>query len=332
MGVELLDECPVFASCMAECGRALGRWVEWDVVGVLRDGGGGWLSRVDVVQPVLWAVMVSLAAVWRSCGVEPGAVVGHSQGEIAAAVVSGGLSLEDGARVVALRSRALRVLSGRGGMVSVAASVGVVGEWIAAWPGRLSVAAVNGPAATVVSGEAGALDELLVVWGREGVRARRVPVDYASHSPAVDELKERILADLAPITPRPHTIPFCSAVTGRPMDTETLDAAYWFTNLRETVRFEGAVRELAGRGFGAFLEMSAHPVLLVGIEETLEQAGVSGLVVGSLRRNDGGLRRLMTSLARAHTHGLAVDWTPLLPGGHAVDLPTYAFQHRRYWL
>ncbi|WP_268987374.1 SDR family NAD(P)-dependent oxidoreductase [Streptomyces radicis] len=332
MGVELLDVSPVFASRMAECGRALGAFVEWDLVEVLRCGDGGWLGRVDVVQPVLWAVMVSLAAVWRSHGVEPGAVVGHSQGEIAAACVCGALSLEDGARVVALRSRALRVLSGRGGMVSVAAPVGVVGELIGAWPEVLSVAAVNGPGATVVSGESGALEELLAVLGREGVRARRVPVDYASHSPAVDELRDEVLAATADVRWRSPQVPFCSAVSGGLVEAGGLDAAYWFTNLRETVRFEDAVRELAGRGFGSFLEMSAHPVLLVGIEETLEDVGVPGLVVGSLRRHDGGMRRLMTSLARAHTHGLAVDFTPLLPGGHAVDLPTYAFQRRRYWL
>ncbi|WP_042177232.1 type I polyketide synthase, partial [Streptomyces sp. NBRC 110035] len=183
MAVELLETSPVFAQRMSACADALAPHVEWsllDVVGGV-EGAASW-ERVDVVQPVLWAVMVSLAEVWRSCGVEPAAVVGHSQGEIAAACVAGGLSLEDAALVVALRSRALRALSGLGGMVSVACGVSVVGELVGRWEGRVSVAAVNGPSSVVVSGDADALDELLVVCEAQGVRARRVAVDYASHS------------------------------------------------------------------------------------------------------------------------------------------------------
>ncbi|NEE55196.1 acyltransferase domain-containing protein, partial [Streptomyces sp. SID8455] len=139
-------------------------------------------ARVDVVQPVLWAVMVSLAEVWRSFGVPVDGVVGHSQGEVAAACVAGGLSLDDGARVVALRSRAVGVLAGRGGMASVPLPVDVVRERIAPWTGRLSVAAVNGPSVTVVSGDADAVTALVDELVGEGVRARSVEVDYASHS------------------------------------------------------------------------------------------------------------------------------------------------------
>src|SRR5205807_6534510 len=154
MGRELAEVCPVFAARLAECQQALAPFVDWDPSELLD------LDRVDVVQPVLWAVMVSLAAVWQAAGVTPDAVVGHSQGEIAAATVAGVLSLEDGARVVALRSRALTALAGHGGMVSVAEPAGQVGRRLAAWDGRLSVAAVNGPAQVVVSGEPRALAEL----------------------------------------------------------------------------------------------------------------------------------------------------------------------------
>ncbi|WP_160310970.1 type I polyketide synthase, partial [Streptomyces sp. 150FB] len=161
MAADLLGSAPVFAERMAECERALGVHVEWSLAAVLRgEVGAPSLARVDVVQPVSWAVMVSLAALWRSYGVEPDAVVGHSQGEIAAACVSGLLSLEDAALVVALRSRALVALSGLGGMVSVAEPVDQVAERLKAWEGRLSVAAVNGPSSVVVSGDADAIDGL----------------------------------------------------------------------------------------------------------------------------------------------------------------------------
>ncbi|MEU0692019.1 type I polyketide synthase, partial [Streptomyces uncialis] len=235
MAAELLDESVVFAQRMAECERALAPYVDWSLTGVLRSAGV--LARVDVVQPVLWAVMVSLAEVWRSFGVVVDAVVGHSQGEIAAACVAGGLSLEDGARVVALRSRAVGVLAGRGGMASVPLPVDDVRERIAPWDGGLSVAAVNGPSSTVVSGDADAITELVTGLVGDGVRARRIEVDYASHSAHVDEIRDVLLGDLAGIAPVSGSVPFFSTVTGGWLDTASLDASYWFRNLRETVRF-----------------------------------------------------------------------------------------------
>ncbi|MGW0608879.1 type I polyketide synthase, partial [Streptomyces sp. NPDC002640] len=162
MAVELLDSSAVFRESVAECEAALSEFVGWSLSDVLRgvEGAPG-LERVDVVQPVLFAVMVSLAAVWRSVGVVPSAVVGHSQGEIAAACVAGALSVRDAARVVALRSAALVRLSGKGGMGSVSLPAAVVESRLASWGGRLSVAAVNGPSSTVVSGDADALAELV---------------------------------------------------------------------------------------------------------------------------------------------------------------------------
>ena len=216
MGRELAVSCPVFASRLAECGRALAPFVDWSLEQVLAGAADAPpLMTADIVQPVLWAVMVSLAAVWEAAGVVPDVVAGHSQGEIAAATVAGILSLEDAARVVALRSRALLSLAGRGGMVSVAEPAAAVRDRLAAWGERLSVAAVNGPAATVVSGEPDALAELIAVCDSAGVRARPVPVDYASHGPQVEEIRDEILAALAGITPRPARVPMISAMTGQ---------------------------------------------------------------------------------------------------------------------
>ncbi|MEU5077588.1 acyltransferase domain-containing protein, partial [Streptomyces asoensis] len=288
------------------------------------------------VQASLWAVMVSLAAVWRSVGIEPGAVIGHSQGEIAAAVVAGALSVQDGARVVVLRARAIaQSLSGHGGMVSVAAGADRVRELIAAWGERISIASVNGPSSTVVSGESVSLDELMVACESEGIRARRIAVDYASHSPQVESIREQVTDALADVEPRTAHVPFYSTVTGSLIDTSGLDAGYWVTNLRQEVRFDATVRELLADGFGYFVECSPHPVLTVGMQETFDDvADVQAVALGTLRRDEGGPERFLTSAAEGYVRGLAVDWQILFAGTGAqwADLPTYAFQREWFWL
>ncbi|MGW0886301.1 SDR family NAD(P)-dependent oxidoreductase, partial [Streptomyces sp. NPDC002671] len=336
MAAELLDSSPVFAERIGECAAALAPFVDWSLTDILRSTDDeAWLEQVDVVQPVLWAVMVSLAEVWRSYGVEPAAVIGHSQGEIAAAAVAGALSIQDAAKVVALRSKAIRALSGRGGMVSVSLGVEAVQERLTAWNGRLGVAAVNGPAVVVVSGDADALDELLAACEADGVRARRIAVDYASHCAHVEEIEDVLLRELADITPRTGSVPFYSTVTAEVVDTTVLDAGYWYRNLRQTVRFADTVRALLDDGFRLFIESSAHPVLTMGVEQTAETHINSPVTaVGSLRRDEGGLKRLLTSAAEAFVGGASVDWAGLFEGTGArhVELPTYAFQHQRYWI
>ncbi|MEU9487612.1 type I polyketide synthase [Streptomyces decoyicus] len=335
MAVELLDSSPVFAGRLAECEAALEPFTDWSLCEVLRgvEGAPG-LDRVDVVQPVLWAVMVSLAEVWRAHGVEPAAVVGHSQGEIAAACVAGALSLEDGARVVALRSKAIRALSGRGGMVSVALSSSEVSELIESWGGRVSVAAVNGPASVVVSGDADALDELRDVCRDREVRARRIDVDYASHSAHVESIREELLTVLGPVVPRASEVPFFSTAMGEWLDTAEMGAGYWYANLRRTVEFAPAIEALTAAGHHTFVEVSPHPVLTVPLQETVEDAGADAVVTGTLRRDDGGLPRLFTSLGELYVNGVDVDWSAVFADRrpHRVELPTYAFQRQRFWL
>ncbi|PNG92158.1 Erythronolide synthase [Streptomyces malaysiensis] len=340
MAAELLDASPVFAESFAACADALAPYVEWSPLDVVRGRPGApSLDRVDVVQPVLWAVMVSLARVWRSHGVEPAAVVGHSQGELAAACVAGVLSLEDAARLVALRSRLIGgELAGRGGMVSLPRPVDEAESLVAPWGERICVATVNGPASTVVAGDAAALDELTAACERDGVRARRVPVDYASHTPQVERIRTRLLEAAAPIAPRPGGLPMYSTVTGALLDGASADAEYWYRNLRETVRFEQATRALADAGHTVFIEVSPHPVLIPGIEQTVERtprntsAARDAVAVGTLRRDEGGRERLLTALAELFVAGGAVEWSTALEGGRPVDLPTYAFRARRYWL
>ncbi|XNM96390.1 SDR family NAD(P)-dependent oxidoreductase [Streptomyces sp. Inha503] len=328
MAAGLLDSCEVFAAELAACDVVLSAYVSWSVRDVLR---GGWgLDRVEVLQPVLFAVMVSLAALWRACGVRVAGVVGHSQGEVAAAYVAGALSLEDAVRVVVVRSRLVgESLSGCGGMVSVSLSEDVVRGVLG---GGVGVAAVNGPGSVIVSGEDEVLAELLVRWEAEGVRARRIAVDYASHSDQVGVLEERLRASLADIRPRAGTVPFYSTVTGGVLDTEGLDGDYWYRNLRDTVLFQQAVTSALEDGHTAFVEVSPHPVLLAGVEQTAEAAGVPIAAVGTLRRDEDDVTRFLTSLAEAFTAGCTVDWRRIAGQGAHVELPTYAFQRNRYWL
>ncbi|MFF9587601.1 SDR family NAD(P)-dependent oxidoreductase, partial [Streptomyces achromogenes] len=335
MALELLETSPVFAERMAECAAALAEFTDWSLLDVLRGGPGApGLDRVDVVQPALWAVMVSLAGLWRSLGVEPDAVLGHSQGEIAAACVAGALSLRDAAQVVALRSQALGTLAGTGGMVSVALSADELRTRLARWGDRIAVAAVNGPRSVVVSGDPGALEELIASCEADGVRARRVPVDYASHSPHVEAIRDRLLRDLAGITPTAPDTAFRSTVADAPAEPAALDAGYWYRNLRHTVDFDTATRDLLRQGHGIFIEVSAHPVLTMAIQETCEEEHTDAVAVPTLRRGEGGLTRLLLSAAEGYVRGLDVHWPAVLEGrgARAVTLPGYAFQHRRYWL
>ncbi|WP_214104276.1 type I polyketide synthase [Acrocarpospora catenulata] len=333
MGRQLLEESPVFAGRMAECAAALEPFVDWSLLDVIRQTEDApSLDRVDVVQPVSFAVMVSLAAVWESLGVRPDAVVGHSQGEIAAAVVAGGLSLQDGARVVALRSRLIADrLAGLGAMASVALPVEQVRERLAVWDGRLSVAAVNGPRSVVVAGEVAAVEELVERLAAEEVRVRRIAVDYASHSAQVDLIGEELAQVLAGVVAQPVRVPMLSTVTGQWVEGPELDARYWCDNLRNTVAFAPAIGQLLEQWYRAFAEVSPHPVLTVGIGECVDEAAVDAVISGTLRRDEGGLDRLLVSAAELFVRGVAVDWQAVLPGGRQVDLPTYAFQHQRFW-
>ncbi|WP_431784898.1 SDR family NAD(P)-dependent oxidoreductase, partial [Streptomyces chumphonensis] len=335
MGRGLLVSSPVFAERLAECEAALAPHVEWSLREVLSGEDEGWLGRVDVVQPVLWAVMVSLAAVWESFGVEPAAVIGHSQGEIAAAVVAGALSVADGARVVALRSAAIREeLAGRGGMLSLATGAEQAAAWVEPFEGRVSVAVLNGPSATVVAGEPGALEEIAASAEAAGVRARRVPVDYASHSVQVEDLQARLLEVLADVEPQVSRVPVISTVTGGVLDTSRMGAAYWYEGLREPVRFTDAVTHALESGHRTFVEVSAHPVLTMGVQAIAEAADTEATVVGTLRREEDESARFIASAAELWTRGVDVDWSAVYAGRSVrrVDLPTYPFQRERYWL
>lgn len=336
MGRRLSAESEIFARGIEECAQALAPWVDWSLVEAVTSAEpAAWLDRVDVVQPVLFAMMVSLARVWRSLGVVPDAVVGHSQGEIAAACVSGALSLQDAARIVALRSRALTELAGlHGGMSAVSAPSAWVRERLGQWSGRLCAAAVNGPASVVISGDDEALDEFAAMAAGDGVQVRRVRVDYASHSHHVERLRDRLLVDLAGVSPRETAVEFHSTVTGAVLAPTTLDGSYWYRNLRSMVRFGEVTERLMRDRGGVFVEVSPHPVLQLAMAETADALAVSPVVVGTLHKDDGSAGKVLTSLAELHVRGVPVNWEAVYATARPrrIDLPTYPFQRQRYWL
>jgi acyl transferase domain-containing protein len=282
------------------------------------------LDRVDVYQPTLFSVMVSLAQLRRSYGVAPAAVVGHSIGEFAAACVAGALSLEDGAKVSVSWGRAQATLAGKGEMVSVLLPANRVSARLRQWADRLTIAAINGACSVVVSGDCEAAEGLLAELTVDGVRARKVCAGYAAHSAQIRTVREGQLADLATITARSGATPFYSSVTGGLFDTAGLDAGYWYRNQCETVRFEEATRAAATDGYSAFIEVSPHPVLTLGIGQTLETVHDDAVVVDSIVRHQGSLDRFIRSVAEAYVGGVAVDWTAAFSGVDArrVNLPS----------
>ncbi|MFI1918196.1 type I polyketide synthase [Nocardia sp. NPDC020380] len=335
MAAELLDQSPVFATELTACADALAPHCDWALLDVLRqEPGAASLDRVDVVQPALFAVMVALARLWQSRGVQPGAVIGHSQGEIAAAHIAGALTLPDAAAIVALRSRALRTLSeSEYGMAWVALDSSRTAEYLASSPVPLSISALNSPTATVFSGPATELGEMVDAMEAAGHHAVVLPVDYASHSPQVESVRAELLETLADITPTTSTVPFYSTVTGGLLDTRELDAGYWYRNLRQPVQFVDAVRAALADDHHVFLEASPHPMLLKSVEDIAHDADTEAATVASLTREDGGATRFAASLAQAHVRG--IDLNPAALFGKTtpphIELPTYAFANRPFW-
>ncbi|MFC5291161.1 type I polyketide synthase [Actinokineospora guangxiensis] len=329
MALELWDTAPAFAARMDECERALSGLVDWTLRSALADETQ--LARVDVVQPALFAVMVSLAEVWRAAGVVPDAVVGHSQGEIAAACAAGIISLADGMRLVVARSRAINEgLSGRGTMASIATSAANIDT------STVFVAADNGPNAVVISGDVAAVEAVVADWAARDVRAKVIPVDYASHSAHVESVRDEVLTAARGIATTDTGVRFCSTVTGGDLDVAELTPEYWFRNLREPVRFADSVAALAAAGHSVFVEMSPHPVLASSVQDITarseEDTAADTVVQGSLRRGEPQWRRLVLSMAELNAQGVPVDWTALFEGASRVPLPTYAFQRKSYWV
>ena len=338
MGRGLLESEPAFQQAIAACEAAFAPHVDWSLSAVLTGAPGAPpLERIDVVQPTLFAVAVGLAALWRSWGIEPQAVIGHSQGEIAAAYVAGALSLEDAARVICQRSRILLRVSGKGAMAVVELTLEETAARLVGVEDRLAVAVSNSPRSTVVSGDPEAIDALIARLTEEGIFCRHVKVDIASHSPQMDPLRADMLAAFGGLRPRAGKVPIYSTVTGEVETGAGMDATYWARNLREPVQFARTFERLIAAGFRSFVEVSPHPILAPVMAPVLARDSTRGVVVSSGRR-DGGAHgheraEMLLSLGALFAHGHRVDWKRQYPaGGPVLPLPTYPFQRERFWL
>ncbi|GAA1770519.1 type I polyketide synthase [Nonomuraea bangladeshensis] len=334
MGRDLLDSEPVFAETIASCERAMRSYVDWSLTDELTAAPQtSRLTRADVAQPVIFAVQVALARLWRSWGFEPDAVIGHSMGEVAAAHVAGILDLDDAARIICGRSGLARsIAGGHGAMAAVELPYERARERVAGYGGRVVVGVSNSPTSCVLAGEPREIDAILRDLDAEGVFGRRVQVDFASHSPQMDPLREPLLELLAPLRPREGDIPLCSTVTGRFLPGGDMDAAYWVDNLREPVLFADAVQQLAEAGFDTFVEFSPHPLLARAVRQNLHHTGRDGIVVTALTRDTPGRTSLLEAAAELYVAGRKVDFALMQPyGPHHVALPGYPWQHRRHW-
>ncbi len=334
MGQMLLAEHPVFREVMVACDRAILAEAGFSLLAELAaDEAHSQLHRIDVVQPLLFAMAVGLAALWRSWGIEPAAVVGHSMGEVAAAHVAGALSLEDAVAIICRRSRLLRRISGQGEMAMVELSLAEAQTALAGYEDRLSVAVSNSLRSTVVAGDRAALAELLSQLEGKGIFCRRVKVDVASHSPQVDPLQAELLTALATITPRAAVLPMHSTVTGSLLQGPELVADYWVRNLRQPVRFAQGVQALIASEHRLFVEMSPHPILVPAVQELLDSTERGGAAVGSLRRGQRESITLRSALGALWVNGLRLSAAKLCPAGAArTSLPTYPWQRERYWV
>ncbi|SEU29053.1 type I polyketide synthase [Stigmatella erecta] len=336
MGRRLYAEDATFREAIDRCHEAIRRHADWSLRDLLTnpEQQPRW-NDIDVIQPTLFALQVALAAVWRSLGLEPHAVVGHSMGEVAAAHVAGALSLEDAARIICERSKLLKRVSGQGAMAVVELSREQAEAEIRGAEDRIAIAVSNSPKSTVLSGDPAALKEVLERLERREVFCRWVKVDVASHSPQMDPLRQELLERMAAIRPTGSTVTLYSTVTGAPIDGRELGASYWVRNLRQPVLFGDAVQRIIKDGNVLFIELSPHPILVPFVDAMLRDGDTSGrgLVVPSLLRDQEEWPSLLSSLGALATRVDRVDWLRLHPNKRRrVALPAYPWQRERHWL
>ena len=333
MGRELLRAQSVFRDAMDEIDKAIALETGWSVLEQLENASlEHRLTRIDVVQPTLFAIEVALARLWNSWGVFPEAVVGHSMGEVAAAHVAGILSLKDAAAIICRRSMLLMRVAGAGAMAVVDLTRVEAQQLLVGLEDKVSVAVCNSPRSTVLAGDPAALNEIVEGLEKQDIFCRWVRVDVASHSPQMDLLTEDLSAALADVQANAGSIPMCSTVRLGVSNGSEMNGRYWVENLRQPVLFANAVEDLMQQGFDTFLEMSPHPTLVPFVEQTAAQAGRQISAVGSLRREEPETATLLVALGRLYKAGAEVDWQKIYPSGNLVKLPAYPWQRERFWI
>jgi acyl transferase domain-containing protein/acyl carrier protein len=334
MGRDLLAKEPVFRESILACQEAIKLYTDWDLLDQLQASADmSRLDEIDIIQPTLFAIQVSLAALWRSWGITPDAVIGHSMGEIAAAHIAGALGLQEAARIICTRSRLLRRVSGQGVMAVVGLSFEQAQLMLKEYEGQISVAVSNSPRSTVVSGDPQAMEKLFEELLHRNVFHRLIKVDVASHSPQMDPLLADLVSGLQGLKSTPAAIPLYSTVTGTISDGLSFGASYWSDNLRKPVVFSKMIAKMLEDDHTVFIEISPHPILLSAVEETMQHSNKPGVTIPSLLRDEDEQSTMLRALGELYTIGYSVDWKKQhTAGGRFVSLPKYSWDHQRYWI
>lgn len=335
MGRDLLAGSKVFAAAIDEVDALFQRHADFSLRAELEgDNGSDRFVRTEIAQPALFALQVGITRVLAAQGIEPVAVTGHSVGEVAAAWACGALSLEDAVRVIHLRSHFQGLTRGQGEMTAV----GLGAEAIAAYLERpeyrdIHLAGTNSAQGVTLAGPAEALSRLEAELNAQRHFVKRLPLDYAFHSPAMDPIRDDLIAALKGLSPRQSRIPYISTVTGEKLDGERLDAEYWWHNIRQPVRFDAAAQAITAEGINVLIEIGAHPILKRYLSEALRDAALDGLIIGTLERDLPGPVCLDRAIGQTLLSGLETDtdhWFPVT--GRLAELPRYPWQRQPYWM
>lgn len=333
MGVQLLDEDTAFREVVERVDVMIKKAEGWSVLDELRAAKEE--SRLDdtlVAQPLLFAMQAGLVASLKARGLTFGAVTGHSVGELAAAHAAGVITLEQGIHIIINRSFLQQHTKGLGRMAATNLSVARAEDEIAAFNGRIEIAAVNSPDSVTLSGEEDALVELGEKLKASRTTFQILDLDFAFHNRILDPYRDELIEGLKDLKPAEATARFFSSVTGREMTGTELDAAYWWDNVRNTVKFSDAVTVMAQAGFRLLMEVGPHPIMQSYLRKTLREVDFPVQVLSVANRKNAGAERLDRTVDQAYTLGAQLDWQHLFPiTGKVVELPTYPWQRESFW-
>jgi acyl transferase domain-containing protein/surfactin synthase thioesterase subunit len=334
MGRELYKEEEVFRNKIDECEEKFKKYVDWSLVEELnKDEKNNQFHRIDIIQPTLFALNIAIAELWKSWGVEPDSVIGHSMGEVAASYVAGALSLNDAANIICSRSKLMLKLSGKGAMAVVGCNIEETTSLISDYKDVIDIAVSNSPKSTVISGDTAAIEKVIREIEQKDIFCRKVNVDVASHSQQVDGLKEDLLVQLESIQPQKTNISMFSTVLAEKASGDNLNAEYWINNLRNPVRFYDTINKMRNEGNNIFIECSPHPVLETAIEQIVEESDEKGFVLSSFHKDMNDQTDMLQSLGLLHGLGYSVDWKIIYPNANRfVQLPTYPWQLKPFWI
>lgn len=333
MGRQLLAHNQPFRDKIEECDALFREFGNWSLMKELsRDQSSSRMEETEIAQPAIFALQVALVALWRSYGVIPSAVVGHSMGEVAAAHVAGVLTLREAARIIFHRGRAMSFAPNTGRMLAASVNATQAQEIAASYRGQVVVAGYNSPNSVTFSGEQTLLDRIAQTLEARGIFNRFLQVSYAFHSRQMDPAKSGLLRSLGKVETSPAQLPLWSTVTGKLADGLNMTADYWWRNVRKPVRFSDAIAGLIAQGHACFIELGAHPALTAAISESLAQTAVCGTVLFSLRRNEPELTTIFEGLAALHLAGSPISWKSIFPAaGNDISLPLFPWQRERHW-